>query len=86
MLEATRFAREFVMRAELILSCQRAIHRCQFIECGRGRRRSFNGRGVENSGLGITEGAVLDGTVSHTMSTQRDWEKKVSEDFEGTKY
>jgi hypothetical protein len=77
-LETTRFAGEFVMHA--------AIHCYQFIECGRSGRRSFEGRGVENSGLGITEGALLDGTVvPHTMSTQRNWEKNSLRGLRGHK-
>jgi hypothetical protein len=76
-LETTRFAGDFVMRAELMLLSQRAIRRCQFMVCGRGRRRSFESRGVKSSGPGFMEGALLDGTVSHTMSTQRNWEKSL---------
>lgn len=74
---ATRFVGELVMRAELMHRGQTAIHCCHFIECGRGRCRAFKGRGVENIGLGIKEGALHDGTVvPHTMSTQRNWEKE----------
>ena len=74
-LETTRFTRDFVVRAKLMLFSQRATRRCQPILCGRGRCGSFESRRVENSRLWFTEGALLDGTVSHAMFTQRSWEK-----------
>jgi hypothetical protein len=74
MLETMCFAEDIPMRAELMQFSQRGIH-CDQIFIER-RRRPPEGRGVENSGLGITEGALPDGAVvPHAMSAQRGWEK-----------
>lgn len=82
MLKTIRFAREFVMRAELMRLSERVIRRCQSILGERSRCGSFEGGGVEKSGFGILKVALLDGTVvPHAMSTEWTWRKTASENL-----